>query len=239
VGCDRVVVVGDGTVTGVEELAALREQVRDLPHAPACQRNQLCWCPLHDVLELIDDRLLMLESGSVGDDAQVGAGIHVSVPDLVGGPLDQAVTGVAVGAVVEDAGPDRRSGMHPQQREHPVVLVSLPIDDEQVAAVVGRYLRAQHDQGAFARGCWGPVVTPSRAGVLLATSATIVLIVLAVWWPDAAVLVALWVLAAYAAITAWSVARWLAYRAAVRRAQHRHPSRLRPEDPHDTDWNNL
>lgn len=49
-------------MTGAAELEALREQVADLPHAPACQRDQLCWCPVADVLELIDDRLLMLQT---------------------------------------------------------------------------------------------------------------------------------------------------------------------------------
>lgn len=47
----------------VAELVALREQVVDLPHAPACQGDGLCWCPIGDVVELVDDRLLMLEAG--------------------------------------------------------------------------------------------------------------------------------------------------------------------------------
>jgi hypothetical protein len=47
------------------ELTALREQVADLPHAPACQADALCWCPIADVLELVDDRLLMLDQGEL------------------------------------------------------------------------------------------------------------------------------------------------------------------------------
>lgn len=51
-------------MTRADELTALREQVADLPHAPACQANTLCWCPIGDVLEMIDDRLLMLEQAT-------------------------------------------------------------------------------------------------------------------------------------------------------------------------------
>ena len=38
------------------ELDRLREEIQDLPHAPACPGSRGCWCPLRDVVDLIDDR---------------------------------------------------------------------------------------------------------------------------------------------------------------------------------------
>lgn len=46
------------------ELVALQDQIADLPHAPACPGGAGCWCPISDVHELIDDRLLMLDGGT-------------------------------------------------------------------------------------------------------------------------------------------------------------------------------
>ena len=38
------------------ELQELADETAELPHAPACQGGAGCWCPIHDVLDLLQDR---------------------------------------------------------------------------------------------------------------------------------------------------------------------------------------